>query len=150
MNTQTTTHTTGHPVTEMLINFANQRPGLEFANYGDYRLYRSEAREITKDLQDFKELLAVCRLSMDRQELETLLKMELCNTSGRLGLDENGRLYYHVGQYFPTEFRPAACRVLVSVLWSYIRDTRPELDGHGIRAYFKKHCSRRVYRNYFK
>jgi hypothetical protein len=152
MNTQPTTTTNGTiwPVTELLVNFANKKPCLEFSDYGDYKIYKREAREITKDLHDFRELLIICRLSMENEELETLLSMELKNTSGRLGLDENGRLYYHVGQYFPTEFRPAACRILRNICWQYIRDTRPELDGHGIRAYFKKRCSRRLFQNYFK
>ena len=31
-----------------LADFVSQRPGLDFANYGDTRSYRAEMRQITK------------------------------------------------------------------------------------------------------
>ncbi len=43
--------------------FANQRPGLEFANYGDLRSYRAECRSITRDLSDFRQLARFVELS---------------------------------------------------------------------------------------
>ena len=40
--------------------FASQRPGLDFANYGDVAAYRSEYRKIARDYRDFHALLAFC------------------------------------------------------------------------------------------
>lgn len=42
----------------LLRSFARQRPGLDFANYGDVHLYRNEAAEITRDLHDAEWLLS--------------------------------------------------------------------------------------------
>ena len=39
--------------------FVRQRPGLDFANYGDVKLYRAEVRSITKDLHHADEGIRV-------------------------------------------------------------------------------------------
>lgn len=36
---------------------------------------------------------------------------------------------YCTGQYFPTEYRAAACAVLAAVLWSYFRANMPQPDS---------------------
>ena len=53
MNTQTTTPTQQVNALELLTKFAYQRPGLDFADYGEIKYYRQDSREITKDLHDF-------------------------------------------------------------------------------------------------
>lgn len=150
MKTQTKfQETTGvNPVTDQLINFVNQRPGLEFADYGDYKLYRKESREITNDLRDFNELLNLLIRFVGSDKTEFYLKDYLNHTSGRILLKEN-KLVYHTGQYFPTEFRPAACRVLANIIWYIVRETDENTTGNEIRAFMKRKVSRRVYRNYF-
>lgn len=139
---------------EKLRKFVNQKPGLEFANYGDVKIYRSEMNEITKDLHDYRELIS---LAFQRIEnLNEKLTDYLNNTSGRLLLNKDNELEYHTGQYFPTEYRPAANRVLVSLIWD---DYRKELNennepvyktGNEIRSAIKRRVSRRVYKNYFQ
>lgn len=138
---------------EKLVKFVNQRPGLEFCNYGDYKLYRSEMREITNDRKDFFELL---NLAFRRIEgLEQKVTEFLTKSSGRLTLLPSGELQYITGQYFPTEYRPAACRVLTRLLWDDYRtetgqDGTPIYkDGHAIRKAIKRNLSRRTYNNYF-
>ena len=42
--------------------FARQRPGLEFANYGDWRSYNQEAASITRDLAHAQTLLRAVEL----------------------------------------------------------------------------------------
>ena len=137
-----------------LVKFVNQRPGLCFANYGDIRLYRSEMREITRDRNDFFELLSLA--SSRIEGLDEKLKQYLTNTSGRLSIDKDGKLQYCTGQYFPTEYRPAACRVLVDLIWASYRDETEAntpnpvySNGNEIRKAIKRRLSRRVARNYF-
>jgi hypothetical protein len=149
--------------TELLTQFVNQRPSLNFADYGDRTLYRRELREITADRTDFYELLA---LANDRigewvngqwvSNLDAVLTDYLKKSSGRLTLNDKGQLEYCTGQYFPTEYRPAACRVLANIIWASYRDeiehNSPNpvyKDGHEIRKAIRRRVSRRVALNYF-
>ena len=104
--------------------FINSRPGLEFANYGDVALYRSEQRAITKDREHALTLLQyVTWTSIDAAALRAAFRDAY---SGRLSLDTDAkgrlRLSYCTGQYYPTEYRRAACAVLASAIWAYWRD----------------------------
>ncbi len=140
---------------EKLIKFINQRPGLDFSNYGDISAYRAESREITKDRADFFELFTLA--SRRVENLEEKLTEYLTNTSGRLLLNKDGEIEYCTGQYFPTEYRPAANRVLVNLIWASYRDeTKDDMlltpvykDGHEIRKAIRRNLSRRVAKNYF-
>ena len=137
-----------------LVQFVNQRPGLEFAEYGDVKLYRSEMREITNDRSDFFELYALASRRLGN-EFEAKLTEALKTGSGRLTLKENGELKYCTGQYFPTEYRPAANRVLVGLIWADYSNEKDQngndvyADGSAIRKAIKRNLSRRVGRLYF-
>ena len=112
-----------------LSAFVRQRPGLEYGNYASYgdngdgrRAYFREMRSITRDLHDFRALLAqvAWRDSIDAEALRAGFRAY----SGRLTLtetDKGMRLDYCTGQYFPTEYRKAACAVLGTVLFDYWR-----------------------------
>lgn len=147
--TQTATSTI-----DKLVKFVNQRPGLQFCNYGEISSYRSEMREITRDRSDFYELLGLASARIP--DLETKVAAFLSASSGRLILNESGELQYCTGQYFPTEYRPAACRVLRDLIWASYRDEK-ETDspnnvyntGDEIRKAIKRRLSRRVARLYF-
>lgn len=147
---------------ELLNKFINQRAGLCFANYGDVKAYRAESREITKDRADYYELL---RLAQSRysvwvegkqvSNLNEVLTDYLSKTGGRLAL-KGERLEYCTGQYFPTEYRPAANRVLANLIFASYRDeietNTPNpvyKDGEAIRKAIKRNISRRVMNNYF-
>lgn len=82
MNSNTTT-------TEKLVKFVNQRPGLDFSNYGDHKAYNAESREITKDRQDFFELFALAARRCN--DLEKQLTDYLTTTSGHLQIDAKGQ-----------------------------------------------------------
>src|SRR3990167_2920520 len=104
--------------------FINQRPGLEFVNYGDWKAYRAELRQITKDRAQALELLRAVewRDSITAEELIAAFPRAY---SGRLTLTDKGGaavLDYCTGQYFPTEYRRAACAVLAQALWRYTAD----------------------------
>ena len=98
-----------------------QRPGLEFGNYGDVSAYRAEVRSIGKDLQHARALLRYVEWH-DSITAEMILSAA---QSGRLSIVVDGnkvRVDYCTGQYWPTEYRPAVCRLLSSVIWDYWRD----------------------------
>ena len=139
---------------EKFVSFANQRPGLEYANYGEPTSYRQEGREITKDLHDFRELLTLAYRRIEN--LDNAIEMYLKNSSNRLTLNAKGELEYCTGQYFPTEYRPAANRVLSNLIWASYRDeiehntpNNVYKNGNEIRAAIKRQVSRRVMKNYF-
>ena len=49
--------------------FVRQRPGMEFANYGDIRSYQAEYRGIRRDLQDAEVLLTHARVMCSAEQL---------------------------------------------------------------------------------
>jgi hypothetical protein len=105
-----------------LASWIKQRPGLEYGNYGDPVSYRAELRSITRDLQDARTLLRAVELSgITGEELAQAFDRAY---SGRLSWN-GARLDYCTGQYWPTEYRRAACAVLASALWGYHRDNMP-------------------------
>lgn len=137
-----------------LSAFIRQRPGLDFANYGDTSVYRSELRSITKDRHHAEELLAA--VSWRSISAEDLLAAARGAFSGRLSLTVNDKggvsVDYCTGQYFPTEYRRAACAVLASALWQYWRGCcAPEAENKAqrIRDTAKRELSRSVARRYF-
>jgi hypothetical protein len=148
-------------ILDLLSAFAAQRPGLEFGNYGDVSAYRSEVRAITKDLHTFRTLLAAVtwRTSIGEEELRAAFRNAF---SGRLTLtdrpDGSVTLDYCTGQYFPTEYRKAACAVLASALWAYQRETlnantddrRYESLGDELRQSFRKEFGRGIASRYFQ
>ena len=139
-----------------LRNWIKQRPGLEFGNYGDVAAYRSEMRSITKDRHHAEYLLAaVERSSITAEGLMAAFRAY----SGRLSITPNDdgsvRLDYCTGQYWPTEYRRAACAVLAASLWDYYRDdfasaAKPgESPGSAIRRQFKREFGRNIAARWF-
>ena len=138
-----------YSTTAMLVNFVQQRPNLEFANYGDIKYYRQDSREITNDRNDFFELLRFAQSKLNSEELELMLFDYLKHSSRRLTANEDGSLRYITGQYFPTEYRAAACSALASMLWDYVRENYEFKTGEDMRKYFRRNFGRRVCKNYF-
>ncbi len=104
--------------------FIRQRPGLEFGNYGDWTAYRAEVRSIGKDLQHARALLRY----VEWHDSITAQMILNAAQSGRLSIKVEGdkvRVDYCTGQYWPTEYRPAVCRLLSSVIWDWMRETAP-------------------------
>lgn len=122
----------------LLDHWIRQRPGLEYGNYGDPVAYRAEIRGIGKDLQHARTLLRAVELSgISADELIAAFPRAY---SGRLSLVERKMkdgstgwaLDYCTGQYWPTEYRRAACAVLASALWDYKREKcMPAAIAHG-------------------
>jgi hypothetical protein len=104
-------------ILDLLTVWIHQRPGLDYGNYGDPALYRAEVRGITRQLHDARTLLRAVRW---RGITGAMLRAAF--DSGRLSYDPITGLDYTTGQYWPTEYRRAACRVLASALWRYQAD----------------------------
>jgi len=111
-------------IIEALRAFVNQRPGLEWANYGEASSYRAEMRQIMRDRKEAHILLNACGWR-DSITAEMMLA-GFRAYSGRLTISEDARgrvkLDYCTGQYYPTEYRKAVCAVASSVLWAWLRD----------------------------
>lgn len=115
MNTQTNRD-------EMLASlraFVRQRPRFEPANYENEATYRADVRRAGRDLKEAEELLRAVTL---RPSCVLSPKQ-----AGRLTWDAGEKRWdYVTGQYFPMEYRAAACRVLVSALWDYFAASLPK------------------------
>jgi hypothetical protein len=153
-------------IVEALRSWINQRPGLDPRDYGDGPGYRSESRRITRQRDDALTLLHSVELA-DGLTAEALQEAFRAY-SGRLvcvakpahsasqraayetqrargGILERPapdswlvELSYCVGQYWPTEYRAAACAVLASALWDYKRDhCMPAPDSWRVESYGK-------------
>ena len=136
-------HATKQTILKALRAWVNQRPGLDYANYGDPTSYRAEARGIARDRNDATTLLAACELSAD-VTADTLRK-GFRAYSGRLTWEEDGKgggeLRYCGGQYWSTEYRKAACACMAAALWDAARSALPEgtdKPGDALRARFRR------------
>src|SRR3990167_1244789 len=130
-----------------LDTFVRQRPGMEPGNYSDAASYRSESRSITKDLHDYRVIRRTVELR-DSITADMILEASQSAYSGRLQFSEPGkasiydtrpakvwRVDYCTGQYFPTEYRKAACAVLASALWAWTREhAMPKHSGARLRG----------------
>lgn len=126
-----------------LHKFTSQRPGLEFGNYGSLPAYRSESRRITRQHHDFRHLAREVELA-GGITAQNLVDASRSAFSGRLTFVEKGDkvgVDYCAGQYWPTEYRAAACAVLAAALWDYYRaDLPPETENKGdkLRVKFRR------------
>jgi hypothetical protein len=167
---QTDTATDSHPlvnqsatererILDALRAWVAQRPGLDPRNYiGDWRdtagraAYRAESRAITRDKHDALALLRAVewRTGIDADMLKDSLRESY---SDRLSWDGQ-RLDYCTGQYWPTEYRRAACAVLASALWKYTRDNMVAIDGaidgDTIRARLRREFGRSIAARWFR
>ena len=131
-----------------LDKWTRQRPGLVFGNYGDIRSYRAELRGITRDYRDAQTLLRAVELSSI--SADTMTEAFRRAFSGRLTWDGK-RLDYCTGQYWPTEYRKAACAVLASALWTYYRDDMEgDNVGERLRAQFRRNFGRGLAGRWFR
>ena len=146
MSTTTTTQVDRNTILSALDTWIRQRPGLEYDNYGNPTSYRAEVRAIGRDLDDARTLLqAVSLSSITTDGLLAAFRAY----SGRLQWTEKG-LDYCTGQYWPTEYRKAACAVLAAALWDYhITDYAGEGCGTALRAMFKRRFGKRIQERWF-
>lgn len=139
-------------ILQALRAFVAQRPGMDFANYSDAAAYRRELQPITRARHHAESLIAAVewRESITADKLIAAARHAF---SGRLSIaaDPAGavRVDYCTGQYFPTEYRTAVCRVLASALWDYFRENSPGADADAIRRAARRELGATLARHYF-
>ena len=134
---------------QALQSWVAQRPGLEFGNYGDWPAYRSEVRSIGKDLQHARKMIDYVAWH-DSISAEMILDAA---KSGRLSIVVEGdkvRIDYCTGQYWPTEYRPAVCRLLSSVIWDWMRANDPRRSGEMIRKAASRELGTSIAQRWFR
>lgn len=131
-------------ILQALNAFIESRPGFEPANYaGAPEAYRADYRRAYQHLKDARELLrAVTWRSIDADALMRAKHHRIEFTS--TGVD------YRTGQYYPTEYRAAACVTLSSALWNYFRDCCGCDTGDKIRDMARRELGRSITRRWFE
>lgn len=118
---------------EALRRFINQRSGIDFRNYsgGDWKASRKafmgDYRPMIKHGKQARQMLREVEL---RESITVQNLLDASRAfSGRLQFREDDKgnvtVDYTTGQYFPTEYRSAACAVLAQCLLDYWRECAP-------------------------
>lgn len=87
---------------QALESFIKQRPGFCSYNYSTRAQYEQDARPVRKQKNEALRLLACAKAR----------GIDLTTSAGRLTISKSGAVDYITGQYFPTEYRRAAIRLL--------------------------------------
>ena len=138
-------------IIDALNRWVSQRPGLDYGYYGDVSSYRAEVRSIGKDLQHARALINYVAWH-DSITAEMILKA--ADNGGRLSfvVRDYGTVTidYCTGQYWPTEYRAAACRLLSSVIWYWLRDNMLDpATGNDIRRQAARELGTSIARRWF-
>jgi len=138
-------------IIDALNAWVNQRPGLEYGNYGDPVSYRAEVRSIGKDLQHARALINYVAW---HNSITAEMILKAADNGGRLSFVvrdyDKVTLDYCTGQYWPTEYRPAVCRLLSSVIWYWLRDNMLDpATGNDIRRQAARELGTSIARRWF-
>lgn len=142
---------------EALRRFINQRSGIEYGNYqcGDWKqtreCFNGDYRPMLKHGKQARQMLRAVEL---RDSITAEMLKEASRAySGRLQfVDRNGSgvaIEYTTGQYFPTEYRKAACAVLAQCLWDYFRTACECETAEDIRTYAKRELGIGIAKTWF-
>lgn len=128
MKTDTITALNKQAMCNALRVFINQRSGIEWGNYGgSHEAFMEDYKPILRYGRHARSLLRF----VERCDSITAEMLQDASSaySGRLQFIQRGDkvgVDYTIGQYFPTEYRKAACAVLARCLWDYWAS---DLDG---------------------
>jgi hypothetical protein len=123
MNTETTQTTRTDQdrldIIDALLAHVNKRIGMDFRDYGTEvegrKAFRSEYNEVLKDGRDARALINFIASRPLMFNADLLFKN--CDKGDRLTYSETLKEWdYCVGQYWPTEYRAAACRWCSNVI----------------------------------
>lgn len=139
-----TTDTTTQQLDALAVHIA-QRSGIDYRNYGERAAYMSDYRPMLAAGADARVLLRYVR-TMALGWHDRLLPEAGRNAfSGRLTYDAtNARWDYCTGQYFVTEYRAAACSVLVTAIAAHWRDGTPDMSHTDVMKRARATFGRRV------
>lgn len=132
MTTETTEKITASKalLCHALRKFINQRSGIEYGNYKKFPLQNGSDGERESFLRDYRPILKHgrhARTLLRYVELSGITAEQLIEATsayaGRLQFIQRKAgdvgVDYTTGQYFPTEYRNAACAVLALAIWNY-------------------------------
>ena len=132
---------------DAMDRFIRQRSGLDPRNYGDRESLLSDYRPILRDGKTARKLLAY----VSRRESITPEMILEATRGNRLQFtrDRKGACVvdYCTGQYFATEYRAAACRVLAYTIAEWLRPESP--TGETMRAKARREFGRAIASRYF-
>lgn len=131
--------------------FINQRSGIEWGNYGNSReAFLGDYRPMLRHGKHARQLLRFVEL---RDSITAKMLLEASRAfSGRLQFIERGDkvgVDYTTGQYFPTEYRNAACAVLAQAVWDWLLAECNCKTGEEIRKAARREFGRAIATTWF-
>ena len=138
--------TTTHDYATALSTFVAQRSGIDYRNYGERDAYMSDYRPMLQAGKDARVMLAY----VSRSHTITPAMWADAMLGTRLDYDtEKNRFEYTTGQYFPTEYRAAACRLLRSLFFEWLKDENRCVDRDKLRTFARREFGRGIARRWF-
>jgi len=142
--------TTDKPTLCRIIRkFIDQRSGIDPREYSDRSSFLSDYRPMLQAGRDARILLAYvsARDSITADDI-------LHTTSGNRRLEwiysgDSPRLEYTTGQYFPTEYRAAACSMLAGLVFRYLADDYEADQAENVRKAAGRIFGRGIARRWF-
>lgn len=125
MTTTATTTADRSAVLAGLARFIAQRSGIDARNYrsswsdkAGHAAFMDDYRTVLRDGRQARRLLD----AVQARQAIGVAELVAATRGDRLTLADDGRQWnFTACQYFPTEYRMAACRVLADVLWEHWR-----------------------------
>lgn len=138
-------------IIEALYSWIRQRPGLDPRSYirdwddaAGRAAYHSDSRSITTQLRHARAMLRYIEL---RPSITGEMLQAAIDQSSRLSYSADEGLDYTTCQYWSMEYRAAACRVMASAIWDWLR--RPDSTGESIRAAARRELGATIARRWF-
>lgn len=118
----------------MIRAFIGQRSGIDFRDYGnDREAFLSDYRPMLRAGREARRLLEYVE---GRDGITAADILNASSGNGRLAWVRAGdalRLEYTTGQYFPTEYRAAACSMLAGMIWRHLAVGHDASQGDAVR-----------------
>jgi hypothetical protein len=111
-----------------LYDFVEQRPGMDWRDYGHTPSYNRERAKVYNDLKTARDLLRIAERwdFITAEHIQEAASNRLTIKATREGLPNSKHwvvsVDYCTAQYFAVEYRAAVIGVLVSAIWSAVRD----------------------------
>lgn len=136
-------------IIQALDAFVNSRPGFDPANYaGAPAAYRADARRALRQLHDARAMLRAIHWR------ESITADDIVRAKHHrvdfVAAGNVARVDYTTGQYYPTEYRAAACSTLASTLWDYFRTHCGAKTADDIRRMARMELGRSIANRWFR
>ena len=138
-------------ILNQLTKFVLKKPGFDPADYfyhsdslknkiDGIKALKADRRISLKDRESYFDILELLSFQLpDYIDLSAGLETYIKNSNWRITIDENNKIQYITGQYFPTEYRCAACQVLGGYFRQEFMKFHKFTFPDQMKNYFKKH-----------